>query len=56
MISDHRPNFMRIQETKMKKESVERINFSSNMERLAMNSNGASGGLLTLYNSNISKS
>ena len=39
-----------IQETKMKKESLENIKFSNIMSGEASNIEGASGGLLTLYN------
>ena len=41
---------MVIQETKMKKEMLEKIKFSSNMNGEASNSKGVAGGLLTLYN------
>ena len=50
MIRDHIPNFMLIQETKMKKDLVGKISFSNSMDGEATNSEGASGGLLTLFN------
>ena len=39
-----------IQETKMRKDMSEKIIFSSSMKGEASNSEGASGGLLILYN------
>ena len=39
-----------IQETKMKKEILEKIKFSNNMNGEASDSKSASGGLLNLYN------
>lgn len=50
MIRDHRPDFVLIQETKMKKDLVGKISFCSSMEGHAINVEGASGGLLTLFN------
>ena len=50
MIRDQRPDILMIQETKMKKESLGKISFSNNMSGEASNSEGASGGLLTLFN------
>ena len=49
MIRDHKPDFMLIQETKMKKDLLGRISFSNSMDGEATNSKGVSGGL-TLYN------
>lgn len=43
MIRDHRPNFMLIQETKLKKDLVGKISFSNSMDGEAMNFEGASG-------------
>jgi len=50
MIRDQRLDILMIQETKMKKESLERIKFSNIMSGEALNSKGASRGLLTLFN------
>ena len=50
MIRDQRPNILLIQETKMKKESLGKIKFSSIMSGEASYFEGVSGGLLTLYN------
>ena len=50
IIRDQRPNFWLIQETKMKKKTIGKLSFSSNMNGEATNSNGAAGGVLTLYN------
>lgn len=41
---------MLIQETKMKKDSLAKIKFSNTMSGEASDSEGASGGLLTLFN------
>ncbi len=56
MLRDHRLDFILIQETKMRKESMERISFNRSLEGFATNSNGALRGLLTLCNSNLFKS
>ena len=50
MIRDQRPNFMLIQEMKMKKEILGKISSSNTMAGKATNSEGASRGLLTLFN------
>ena len=50
LIRDQRPNILLIQETKMKKEILGKIKFSNTMSEEALDSEGASGGLLTLYN------
>ena len=42
-----------IQETKMKKDSLRNIKFSNMMSGEASDSDGASGGLLTLYKTNL---
>ena len=55
MIRDQRPNFLMIQETKMKKDLVKRISFSKKFCCEASDSDGASGGVLTLYNSRAFK-
>ena len=53
MLRDHRLDFILIQETKMRKEAVESISFSRSLEGFSTNLDGASGGFLTLYNSNL---
>ena len=55
MIRDQRPNFLLIQETKMKRDLVNRFSFSKTMSSKASNLDGASGGVLTLYNSRAFK-
>ena len=50
MIRDQRPDFMLIQEKIMKKDLVGKISFGNTMDGEATNSEGASGGLLTLFN------
>ena len=50
MIRDQRPDVFLIQETKMKKERMENIKFNNSMKGIASNSEGASGGLLLLFN------
>ncbi len=50
MIRDQRPDVFLIQETKMKKERMENIKFNNSMQGIASNSEGASGGLLLLFN------
>ena len=51
MIRDQRPDIMMIQETKMNKDILGKIKFSNMMSGEALDSEGASGGLLTLFNS-----
>ena len=51
MIRDQRPNFFLIQETKMKRDLVNKFSFSKTMSSEASDSDEASGGVLTLYNS-----
>ena len=55
MIRDQRPNFLLIQETKMKKEMVGKLSFNKHMSSEATNSEGASGGVLMLYNNRAYK-
>ena len=50
MIREQRPNILLIQEIKMKKESLVKITFSNIMSGEALDSEGASRGLLTLFN------
>ena len=50
MIRDQRPNILMIQETKTKKESLGKVKFSNIMSGEASDSEGASRGLLTLFN------
>ena len=50
MIRDQRTDLFLIQETKMKKESLEKIKFNNSMKGIASNSEGVSGGLLLLFN------
>lgn len=50
MIRDQMPDIFLIQEMKMKKERLGNIIFSSTMNGIASNSEGASGGLLLLFN------
>lgn len=50
MIRDQRPDILLIQETKMKKENLGNIRFSSTMKGIASDVEGASGGLLLLFN------
>ena len=49
MNRDQSPNFMLIQETKMKKELLGKISFSSTMVGEATNTKDVLGGLLTLF-------
>ena len=49
MIRDQRPNFLLIQETKMKRDLVNKISFSKLMNSEATDSDGAFGGVLILY-------
>ena len=51
MIRDHKPNFILIQETKMKKDLAGKISFSNYMAGEATDVEGAFGGFLTLFNS-----
>ena len=53
MIRDHRPDLFLIQETKMKKEKVEKISFGKGLRNSATNSDGASGGLLTIWKDSL---
>ena len=50
LIRDQRPDILMIQETKMKKGFLGKIKFRNLMSGEASNSDGASGGLLTLFN------
>ena len=50
LIRDQRPDILLIQETKIKKEILGKIKFSNTMSGEASNLEGASRGLLTLYN------
>ena len=50
MIRDQRPNIIMIQETKMKNDILGKIKFSNMMSGEALDLEGASGGLLTLFN------
>ena len=50
LIRDQRPDTLVIQETKVKKDFLGKIKFSNLMSGEASNSVGASGGLLTLFN------
>ena len=49
IIRDQRSDILMIQETKMRKDSLGNIKFSSLMSGEASDSDGASGGLLTLF-------
>ena len=55
MIKDQRPNFLLIQETKMKRDLVNKISFSKTMCSDASDLDRASGGVLILYNSRAFK-
>ncbi len=55
MIRDHRPDFLMIQETKMKRDLVKRISFNKAFSYEASNLEGASRGVLILYNSRAFK-
>lgn len=50
MIRDQRPDFLLIQETKMKKDVVGKIPFNKNMSSVATDLEGAVGGVSILYN------
>ena len=50
MIRDQILDILLIQETKMKKDSLGKIKYSNTMSEEASDSEGASGGLLTLFN------
>lgn len=50
LIRDQRPNILMIQETKMKKDFLEKIKFINMMSGETSDAEGASGGLLTLFN------
>ena len=50
LIRDQRLDFLLIQETKMRKEMTGKLSFSSNMSGEATNSEGATDGMLTLFN------
>ena len=50
MIRDQIPNFLLIQETKLKKEMVGKLSFNKFMSSEATDSKGAYGGVLMLYN------
>ena len=45
-----------IQETKMKKEKTKKISFGKGMKNVAMDSEGASGGLLTIWKDSLEAS
>ena len=55
MIRDQRPNFLLIQETKMKRYLVSKLSFSKFMNIDAIDSEGVSRGVLMLYNKRVYK-
>ena len=50
MIRDQRPDFLLIQETKMRKDMVGKLSFNKSMSSEAIDLKGAGGGVLMLYN------
>ena len=50
MIRDQRPNFLPIQETKMRKDMAGKSSFNSNMCGEAMDSKGVTSKVLMLFN------
>ena len=55
MIKDQRPDFLLIQETKMKREMVGKTSFNKFISNEAIDLEGASGGVLMLYKKGVHK-
>ena len=53
MIRDQRPDVFLIQETKMKKENIEKVSFGKDMKNMAIDSDGALGGLLSIWKESL---